>query len=81
MENLAGGTNGTHYHAISSAELNEVYYDIAGKLKTEAGVNTTMNITFGTVTVNEELFDGNDVFEYVYQAGFNGIKWPMIITQ
>jgi hypothetical protein len=77
MDTLAQGTNGIHYHAVSSSQLNEVYNDIAGKLRTEAGVNTVMNINLGTVKVNDQLFNGSEVLDYMYQDGVSSrIVWP-----
>jgi hypothetical protein len=59
---LAESTGGKYYHAPTGDDLAQVYTDIAGELKTEAGVNTTMNLEFGTVSVNSTLT--GDVFEY-----------------
>jgi hypothetical protein len=59
---LSEATGGEYVWAGNEDELREVYTTIAGELKTEAGVNTTMNLEFGTVSVNSTLT--GDVFEY-----------------
>ncbi|HIH85763.1 MAG TPA: VWA domain-containing protein [Methanoculleus sp.] len=62
MNLLATSTGGFYEHAQSGAGLTDVYKRIAGELKTEAGVNTTMDLEFGTVRVNST--PTSDVFEY-----------------
>lgn len=62
METLASETGGEHYHAPSGDDLAEIYTKIARNLQEAAGVNTTMNLEFGTVSVNSTLT--GDVFEY-----------------
>lgn len=64
---LAESTGGKYYIA-SSADIGQIYKDIAGDLKTEAGVNTQMNLNFDTIEVNYEPIVINDtfkVFDYV----------------
>jgi len=66
---LSQSANGNYTWAGNEEELKEVYAAIAGELKTEAGVNTTMDILFENVEVNGILVDGRDVLEYVYAPG------------
>jgi len=67
MDTLAGATGGKHYHAATGADLAAIYAEIAGVLKTEAGVDTTMTLDFGTIRVNDEDCEGETVFTYVYE--------------
>lgn len=69
MRILAEGSGGRYYKASTREALIEVYKQIAGDLKTEAGVNTTMNITFENVEVNSTPMPGDRVFDYVYEEG------------
>ncbi|MDN7026247.1 VWA domain-containing protein, partial [Methanoculleus sp. FWC-SCC1] len=66
LETLAEATGGKHYHAEGGEELTQVYTEIAGELKVEAGVNTTMHVCFQSVEVNGTSVSGDDVFDYVY---------------
>ncbi|NLZ30019.1 MAG: VWA domain-containing protein [Methanomicrobiales archaeon] len=65
MDILAGATGGRHYHAATGDDLARIYTEIAGELKTEAGVNTVMNLDFSAIQVNGEDRVGSDVFSYV----------------
>ncbi|ABN56486.1 MULTISPECIES: Ig-like domain-containing protein [Methanoculleus] len=65
METLASETGGTHYHAPSDSDLAQVYTEIAGELKTEAGVDTELDVVFENVEVNGNLTTGTSVFDYV----------------
>lgn len=67
MKILADATGGKYYHADSAEGLSGVYTDIAGELKTEAGVNTEITLDFGTIRVNDDDRNGRDVFSYVYE--------------
>ncbi|MEN6609613.1 MAG: VWA domain-containing protein [Methanoregulaceae archaeon] len=74
---MANATGGFYSHAPDAAGLLDIYTKIAGDLKTEAGVNTTMNINFGTISVNNQSFNGTEVFAYVHQVGVSSrIDWP-----
>jgi len=66
METLSRETGATHYHAETADSLTSVYTDIAGELKTEAGINTEMDVDFKSVPVNGVPIDGHQVFEYIY---------------
>jgi hypothetical protein len=67
MDILADETGGKHYHAATGDDLAEIYAEIAGELKTEAGVNTEITLDFGTIRVNDDDRNGRDVFSYVYE--------------
>ncbi|CVK33359.1 VWA domain-containing protein [Methanoculleus bourgensis] len=69
MDALAEETGGKHYHAVTGDDLARIYTEIAGELKTEAGVNTAMNLDFGTIQVNDEDRVGSGVFTYVHKDG------------
>jgi hypothetical protein len=67
MEILAEVSGGKYYNASTKNALIEVYQKIASDLKTEAGVNTTMNVVFENVEVDGKLdVPGKEVFDYVY---------------
>jgi len=66
MENLANSTNAKHFNATSAAQLNDVYSQIAGELKTKAGVNTTSYLDFQNIMVKNATVAGAEAFEYVY---------------
>jgi hypothetical protein len=67
---LAESTGGKYYYAPTGDDLARVYTDIAGELKTEAGVNTTMTV-FENVEVNEAPIDAFEVFDYRHQEGIS----------
>ncbi len=69
MDILAGATGGKHYHAATGDDLARIYTEIAGELKAEAGVNTTMILNFENVEVNTNPVPGDQVFDYVYKDG------------
>ena len=66
---LAESTGGKYYYAPTGDDLAGVYTDIAGILKTEAGVDTELDVSFENVEVNEAPMSGAGVFDYVYAAG------------
>jgi hypothetical protein len=65
MKYLAESTGGFYRNASTGADLTSVYAEIAGDLKSEAAVNTSMSLDFGTITVNNAQINGVDVFSYV----------------
>ncbi|MDI6867929.1 Ig-like domain-containing protein [Methanoculleus sp.] len=73
LQSIAESTGGRYYHAPAPDALGPIYADIAGALKTEAGVNTTINIDFGTIQVNSEEREGGRVFSYVYEDGVSTV--------
>ncbi len=68
MGTIANSTGGFYKHAPGGDDLAQVYTDIAGELKTEAGVNTTMTV-FENVEVNETPIDAFEVFDYRHENG------------
>jgi len=64
---LAESTGGKYYDG-NTTNIEAIYTEIAGELKTEAGVNTTMTV-FNNVEVNETPVDAFKVFDYRYQNG------------
>ena len=71
MENLANHTGGKHFHAESAQELYDVYEQIAGELKTAAGVNTTVDLDFENIQVKNVTVPGAEVFNYEYSDGIS----------
>jgi len=65
---LSSATGGKYVWAGNETELKKIYTDIAGELKTEAGVDTDMTI-FKNVEVNGTLIDAFKVFDYIYKEG------------
>uniref|UniRef100_UPI002638C409 Ig-like domain-containing protein n=1 Tax=uncultured Methanofollis sp. TaxID=262500 RepID=UPI002638C409 len=68
LQKLAESTGGKYYDG-SAANIGAIYTAIAGELKTEAGVNTKMDISFKDVEVNSEIMDGDAVFTYLHIPG------------
>ena len=65
-------SSGNYYFAPDGATLNQIYAEIAGKIKTEAGVNTGMGLRYDQVEVNLTPVDNSGadpVFDYVYANG------------
>ena len=69
MQTLATGSGGKHYVAQTPSDLADVYRQIAGDLKTEAGVNTAVDIAFESVEVNSAPAPGEQIFDYVPEPG------------
>ncbi|MDV2481533.1 VWA domain-containing protein [Methanoculleus sp. Wushi-C6] len=65
MHVLASSTDGFYEHAQSGSQLTDIYERIAGELKTEAGVNTRVDLDFSTIRVNGEDREGGGVFAYI----------------
>ncbi|MFA5103171.1 MAG: hypothetical protein WC525_08460 [Candidatus Thermoplasmatota archaeon] len=67
LQTLAESTGGKYYEA-SATNIEDVYTAIAGELKTEAGVNTQVDLNFENIEVNYEVIAMNStfkVFDYV----------------
>jgi hypothetical protein len=62
---LANSTGGFYKHAPTEADLANVYQEIAGDLKDEAGVNTTMMVDYQNVNVTGVPIPGAQVFSYI----------------
>lgn len=71
MDTLAEETGGKHYHAVTGDDLSRVYTEIAGELKTEAGVDTTMDLSFQDIEVNDGQRPGREVFAYRHIEGIS----------
>ena len=67
---LAQGTGGKYYDATAS-NIQDVYEEIAGDLKEEAGVNTQVDLSFENVYVNNVSVPGSEVFDYLYVPGIS----------
>jgi Mg-chelatase subunit ChlD len=69
---LAESTGGKYYNA-SAANIADIYKSIAGELKTIAGVNTQMSLTFQNINVTYNnvttQVPGQQVFSYIYVPG------------
>lgn len=62
---------GDYYFAPNGTALNNVYTQIAGKIKTEAGANTTTDLNFENVLVKNVTVPGNETFNYTYVGGIS----------
>lgn len=72
LDKLATSTGGKHYHAPTGDKLADIYKDIAGELKTEAGVNTEMDVVFDNLELNNESvlnLVSDPILEYEYEDG------------
>lgn len=67
MRILSTSTGGFYEHARNGDDLTDIYERIAGELKTEAGVDTELNVVFENVEVNGNLTNGTSVFDYVHE--------------
>ncbi len=67
LAKLANFTGGKYYEA-SATDISDVYSQIAGDLKTDAGVNTNMIVDFQNVNVTGVSVPGAQVYDYVPNA-------------
>jgi hypothetical protein len=65
LTTLANSTGGFYKHAPTQADLANVYQQIAGELKTDAGVNTTMQVDYQNIKVTGVPIPGAQVFSYI----------------
>jgi hypothetical protein len=69
---LAESTGGKYYNG-SASNIADIYKSIAGELKTVAGVNTQMDLTFQNVNVTYNnvttQVPGQQVFSYIFTPG------------
>ncbi|NLM29245.1 MAG: VWA domain-containing protein [Methanomicrobiales archaeon] len=65
---LATSTGGFYEHAGSGEKLTDIYKRIAGELKTEAGVDTSMTV-FRNVEIGGAIIDAFEVFDYRHVPG------------
>lgn len=68
---LAEQTGGTYYEAPSNGDLVGIYVQIAGALRYEAGIGTTMNVNMGSVVINNKTVPGITAFDYVHEDGIS----------
>jgi hypothetical protein len=69
LRSIAESAGGKYYHAPGPDALGPIYTEIAGELKTEAGVDTALDVVFENVEVNGNFISGTSVFDYVYEDG------------
>lgn len=72
LQILAESTGGKYFFAPNASELATIYTAIAGELKTEAGVNTAMDICFDSLEVNNISHPNtgdNPIVSYEYENG------------
>jgi len=65
MKQLANKTGGQFFKPSNPQELQQAYKDIAGILRTIAGVNATMQVNYQNVEVNSTPMSGGQAFDYV----------------
>jgi len=66
MQVMANATGGFYSYAPDGATLSQIYTKIAGDLKNDAGVNTSMLADFQNVNVTGVSVPGAQVYDYVY---------------
>ncbi len=66
LNNTATSTGGQYFDAADSAELTQVFKDIAEILKTKAGVDASVNLNFQNVEVNGNPIPGTEAFSYIF---------------
>ncbi|EJG07652.1 von Willebrand factor type A [Methanofollis liminatans DSM 4140] len=71
LTTLSRSTGATYTWAKNTAELQTIYRRIAGELKTEAGVDTTMDLSFQDIEVNDTPEPGREVFAYRHIEGIS----------
>ncbi|TAJ45282.1 hypothetical protein CUJ86_00595 [Methanofollis fontis] len=72
LRTLAESTGGIYYEAPGGDDLAAIYSEIAGELKTEAGVDTLMDLRFDHVQVNNLTVPNtaaDPVLDYLYLPG------------
>ena len=66
---LLATTSGGKYYEASATDIEDVYTDIAGELKEEAGVGVSMDLPFNDVSVSTNTsswtMDGKEIFDYI----------------
>ena len=68
---LANNTGGKYYYAPTGDDLAGIYTSIAGELKTDAGVNTAMDLNFDHIELNNVSTKNtiaNPILEYEQKA-------------
>lgn len=87
LQAYADETGGKAYVATSGMDLEDIYRSIAGELHTQAGVGTTMDLSFKDIEVNGALIPGLDVLKYVcinpvstHEFSYN-LSMPVIVDR
>jgi hypothetical protein len=81
MQVMANATGGFYSYAPDGATLSQIYTKIAGDLKNDAGVNTTMLVDFQDVNVTGVSVPGAQVYDYIYNStASTKIKWQNGVT-
>ncbi|HPD11407.1 MAG TPA: vWA domain-containing protein [Methanoregulaceae archaeon] len=65
LRTLTLSTDGWYSWAGNAEKLNSLYSQIAGELKTEASVDTQMDISYENVVI-DSTYPGGEVFDYVH---------------
>ena len=73
MKALAAQAGGKYYCGSDKNAIDDAYADIAGILRSLAGVNATMDLSFDNVEVNSTPMSGGQVFAYIPETK---TKWP-----
>lgn len=63
LQSYATKTGGKFYWAKDATSLTGIYTDIAGELKTEAGVNTQIDLNFENIEVNYQVVAMNSTYK------------------
>lgn len=63
LRSYATKTGGKFYWAKDATSLTGIYTDIAGELKTEAGVNTQVDLNFENIEVNYQVIPMNSTYK------------------
>jgi len=77
MKDLAAQAGGKYYCGSDKNAIDDAYADIAGILRSLAGVNATMDLSFDNVEVNSTPMIGGQVFAYVPETK---TVWPNSTT-
>ena len=85
LRTLAESTGGSYYYAPSGDDLAAIYTEIAGELKTEAGVDTSMDVVFTDIELNNvsRVNDPDDpILEYEYENGVSTLvkSWNTTVS-
>jgi hypothetical protein len=81
MQVMANATGGFYSYAPDGATLSQIYTKIAGDLKNDAGVNTSMLADFQNVNVTGVSVPGAQVYDYVYNnTASTKITWQDGVT-
>jgi hypothetical protein len=69
LQRYADKTGGTYHRASDSTQLSQIYTEIAGQLKEQASVNTTVALDLSALEVSNHTspLAGDRVFNYTYQ--------------